>query len=113
MNIDYDENSHSIEIKDVLNFEKDVLPKVEQIKANLSDFIEDELVSSEDLEKYNAFLNENCNERHICEIMSNIINNYDNDNELYNASLFDESLIKKSINEFIEMEYEFDASNFN
>lgn len=112
MNIDYNEKNHSIEMTNVLNFEKDVLPKIEQIKVNLSDFIEDDLVSPEDLEKYKAFLDENINERHICEIMCNIINNYENDNELYNASIFDESLIKKSINEFIEMEYEFDASNF-
>ena len=109
MNIELTEN-YDIELKEVLTFDGSIFPKIEEIKNNLQDYLDDgDYKDDFDPEACREFLEDNLNERHKSEICCNIINKYEEEHSegMYNVSIFDEDIIKEGIYMFIEMEYEF------
>jgi hypothetical protein len=97
MNIDLTEN-YDIELKEVLTFDGSIFPKIEEIKNNLQDYLDDgDYKDDFDPDACSEFLKDNLNERHKSEICCNIINKYEKEHSegMYNVSIFDEDIPKK------------------
>lgn len=109
MNIELSEN-YDIEFKEVLTFNGSIFPKIEEIKNNLQDYLDNgDYKENFDPEACKEFLKDNLNERHKSEICCNIINKCEEEHVegIYDVSIFNEDIIKEGIYMFIEMEYEF------
>lgn len=97
-----------IEVKEVFSFEYNALPIYDEIKDEVSDMIED--IDDEDtLESVNEFINHTLTDEDKLSILEFIKDNYEYEscNPEYEVSIFDEDRIRKSINDWIENEFEF------
>ena len=130
MSIKVNENLDVIEITETLSFEYNVLPVIHQIREELQDWYDtwydtefedpsefDNLSLTEDLEGCKNFLDDtkddNWNKRWIKVCLDEIVNEYERESdcpayEASKVSIFDEDLIRKAVENFIEEEWGFD-----
>ena len=124
MSMYVNEETGSIEITETMSFEHHVLPVIHQIREELQDWYDTESEDptevdnthlAEDLESCKNFLDDtadddNWNKRWKTVCLSAIIDEYDNECNypVYEPSIFDEELIRKGVENFIEEEWGFD-----
>lgn len=97
-----------IEIKEVFSFECNAEPIFDEIKGEVSDMIED--IEDEDtLESVNEFLEHELTDEDKLSILEFIKDDYEYEscNPEYEVSIFDEDGIRKSINDWIEDQFNF------
>ena len=124
MSIEVNEDLGVIEITETMSFEHHVLPVVHQIRDELQDWYDTESEDptevdnpslAEDLEGCKNFLDDtadddNWNKRWIKVCLDEIVNEYDRECNypVYEPSIFDEEIIRKGVENFIEEEWGFD-----
>ena len=99
-----------IEVKEVFSFEYNALPKYDEIKSEVSDILGNDEIDDEDiLESVNEFLEHELTDADKLSILEFIKDDYEYEsfNPEYEVSIFDEDRIRKSINDWIENEFEF------
>ena len=97
-----------IEVKEVFSFEHHALPKYDEIKDEVSDMIEG--IEDEDtIESVNEFLEHTLTDEDKLSILEFIKDDYEYEscNPEYEVSIFDEDGIRKSINDWIEDQFNF------
>ena len=105
-----DDVNFEIVIEDRFSFRHNVLPILENIKEEVSDLLEDGKYDEDIVENINEFIksDEITNEQ-IIEILAYIRDDYEYEsyNSEHEVSIFDEDRIRKSINDWIEDQFNF------
>jgi hypothetical protein len=123
MSIEVNEDLDVIEIIETMSFEHHVLPVIHQIREELQDWYDTESEDpsevdnpclAEDLESCKSFLDDtvddNWNKRWKTVCLCEIVNEYEREcnYHVYEPSIFDEEIIRKGVENFIEEEWGFD-----
>jgi predicted RND superfamily exporter protein len=109
--VEINDVNFEIEIKEVFSFEYHALPKYDEIKNEVSDMIEDieDIEDENTLESINEFLEHELTDADKLSILEFIKNDYEFEscNPEYEVSIFDEDIIRKSIIDWIEDQFNF------
>ena len=100
----------SIEVKEIFSFEHHAEPIFDEIKYEVSDILGNDEIDDEDtLESVNEFLEHELTDADKLSILEFIKDDYEYEscNPEYEVSIFDEDIIRKSIIDWIEDNFEF------
>ena len=104
-----DDVNFEVVIEERFSFECNALPVFEDIKAEVKDLLEDGGYDEDIVEDINEFLEHELTKEDKVKILEYIKDDYDYEscNPEYEVSIFDEDGIRKSINDWIEENFEF------
>jgi hypothetical protein len=112
--VELNNDRSEIIVKEVFSFEVEVFPKIEEIKTDLTVLLEEGRAEEEDVSFINDFINYEITKQDEIKILSLIKESYVQDVYSFelNSSIFDETRIRKYLNDWIEGKFYFRAENY-